>query len=56
MGIDRWHEKANQHAASNSLISVRAGVSADQSKRAKTPPEAATGCSSALRASMSALG
>ena len=55
LGANRWHEIANRHAAGNSLISVRAGVSAGQSKYARTPPEAATGCSSALRADTSAL-
>ena len=56
LGDVRWHKTANHDAASNSLISVRAGVSAGQSKRERTPPEAATGCSGALRAGMSPLG
>ena len=45
----RWRAEANHVARANSLMSVRAGVSAGQSKRTRTPPEAATGGGSALR-------
>ena len=44
----RWLKAVEPATKANSLISVRADVSAGQSKRTRTPPKAANGRGSAL--------